>query len=193
MLWTVLFLTTCGPLNFLNDAPACWRDTGHQFRQLAECIDFIEKPPAPGQFKCAASDLPDADKTPGSANPVLTKSVFCAKDFTTRKYRHISSQLRADVFSSYGIFDCHFPVVCGKVYELDHLIPLEIGGSNDQTNLWPQPRATHPWNAIIKDRLEDKLHSLVCDGKVSLKQAQDDIAKDWIAAYKKYMPKGKTK
>jgi hypothetical protein len=38
----------------------------------------------------------------------------------------------------------------------------------------------------VKDALEDRLHSMVCEGKLDLRTAQRDIATDWIAAYKKY-------
>ena len=39
----------------------------------------------------------------------------------------------------------------------------------------------------VKDRLENKLHSMVCKGEIDLKTAQREIATDWIAAYKKYV------
>jgi hypothetical protein len=38
--------------------------------------------------------------------------------------------------------------------EMDHLIPLSLGGSNRQKNLWPQSEITEPWNAHVKDKLE---------------------------------------
>jgi len=37
--------------------------------------------------------------------------------------------------------------------------------------------------------LETKLKRMVCDGKITLKQAQQAIAKNWIAAYEKYVDK----
>ena len=42
------------------------------------------------------------------------------------------------------------------------------------------------WNSWVKDQLEDYLHQSVCEGTVSLKSAQQDIAGDWISAYQKY-------
>ncbi len=73
-------------------------------------------------------------------------------------------------------------------YEIDHLIPLCLGGSDDPSNLWPQPRRTiEPvWNAEAKDRLERLLCDMVCDGQLDITTAQAAIAKDWIAAYHKY-------
>ena len=71
-------------------------------------------------------------------------------------------------------------------FEIDHLISLELGGANDIHNLWPQSYTTMPMNAHVKDALEDRLHVLVCTGKVPLVQAQHDIATDWIAANAKY-------
>jgi hypothetical protein len=59
------------------------------------------------------------------------------------------------------------------------------GGSNDIANLWPESYRTEPWNAHVKDKLEDKLHALVCAGKMSLPDAQKAIAGDWISAYKR--------
>jgi hypothetical protein len=71
-------------------------------------------------------------------------------------------------------------------YELDYLITPELGGAPDARNLWPQRYAAGAWNARVKDELERLLPRLVCDGRVDLQAAQHDIARDWIAAYRKY-------
>jgi hypothetical protein len=65
-------------------------------------------------------------------------------------------------------------------------VPLELGGSNKITNLWPEPyRRT--WGARRKDRLENTLHDLVCTGKLGAYAAQRAIAVNWIAAYTKHV------
>lgn len=67
-------------------------------------------------------------------------------------------------------------------YELDHLIPLELGGAPlSPRNLWVQPIA----EARVKDRLEDKLHELVCSDAMPLNQAQECISSNWIRCYQR--------
>lgn len=67
-------------------------------------------------------------------------------------------------------------------YELDHIVPLCLGGSSDPTNLQLQP-----WDeAKRKDRVEVQACRCVCAGKATLSEAQHDLATDWEAAYHKY-------
>lgn len=123
--------------------------------------------------------LPDPKRTPGDALPV-TKDDVCVPGYS-KKVRDVPENVKKQVYQEYGIAH-HAP---GE-YEVDHLISLELGGSNSIKNLWPQSYKTQPWNAHVKDRLENELHKEVCSGKIDLKTAQRDISKDWIAAYKRY-------
>ena len=68
------------------------------------------------------------------------------------------------------------------LYEIDHLISLEIGGADTVKNLWPQPYYQHP-GAHEKDILENWLHKQVCSGKMDLTEAQAKIRTDWYAEY----------
>lgn len=70
--------------------------------------------------------------------------------------------------------------------ELDHLVPLELGGASTVRNLWPEPRQG-PDGAIIKDQLENRLNELVCGGHLRLDESQRAIATDWISAYRQYV------
>lgn len=75
-------------------------------------------------------------------------------------------------------------------YELDHLIPLALGGHpRKPENLWLQPWDGE-WSARVKDRLEVKLKAMVCRGAMSLERARRAIAVDWIAAFKSYVGAG---
>ena len=70
-------------------------------------------------------------------------------------------------------------------YELDHLIPLELGCCSDcEANLWPQPRNVFP-GALEKDEVENYLHREVCSGGLALAEAQREIATDWYAVYER--------
>ena len=89
--------------------------------------------------------------------------------------------MQRQVFAAYGMD----PAQAGA-YEVDYLITPELGGAHTVRNLWPQPYSAR-WNARVKDRLEHRLHQLVCQGKVNLATAQHDIATDWIGAYRKYV------
>jgi hypothetical protein len=46
---------------------------------------------------------------------------------------------------------------------------------------------TQPWNARVKDRLEEYLHRAACHRRIPIEQAQREIATDWIAAYQQYL------
>jgi hypothetical protein len=62
-----------------------------------------------------------------------------------------------------------------------------LNSASSIKNLWPESHRTSPWNAQVKDRLEGKLHELVCSGQLDLKTAQQAIAANWIEAYKLYV------
>jgi hypothetical protein len=121
--------------------------------------------------------LPNPTLTPGATRAV-TLNELCTPG-TVAKVRHVTAATKRDVFQRY-----HVTPKPGA-YEVDHLISLELGGSNAPDNLWPQSyHGLH--NAHEKDALENQLHRLVCTGYVKLADAQHDIATDWIAALKKY-------
>lgn len=134
-------------------------------------------------FSVASTDspiVPDSAKTPGD---VLTTdiTVICKKGYT-KTVRDVPEALKNQIYKSYGIADRK-----PGEYEIDHLISLELGGSNSARNLWPQSYETMPLNAHVKDKLENRMHSMICKGKLDINQAQQEIAKDWIAAYEKYV------
>lgn len=124
--------------------------------------------------------LPDLAMTPGDAL-TTDAAVVCVPGYT-KTVRDVPQSVKNQVYRQYGVVSR-----APREYEVDHLISLELGGSNSIRNLWPQSYVTQPLNARVKDRLENKLHQLVCDGKLPLEQAQREIATDWTAAYAKYV------
>ncbi len=127
--------------------------------------------------------LPDPTCTPGVASAAVTQAniaqTICRPGYTAtiRPPVRESGQLKRKLMAAY-----HEPGALGD-YELDHLISLELGGSNDAANLWPE-RNDHPRAGVInsKDLVENALHTDVCSGRVTLVQAQQAIATDWTTA-----------
>jgi hypothetical protein len=72
---------------------------------------------------------------------------------------------------------------------VDHLIPLCLGGADDDASLWPEPRRSiePQWNAERKDELEARACALVCTNAIDVHEAQEAIAEDWIAAYQRHV------
>ena len=125
--------------------------------------------------------LPDPRCTPGSIDPAVTQadihSTICRSGYTktVRPPEAQTERFKFDVaYVAYG--DPH-----SEKTELDHLVSLELGGSNDATNLWPEtPPTPNP-----KDKVENALTHAVCSGRVTLAAAQGAIASDWLTAEKK--------
>lgn len=132
---------------------------------------------------CAAmaGGLPNKSLTPGLADPALTEAVICNPHWSTKSVRNVSAAAKRKAYAEY-----HITSRKPGEYEIDHLISLELGGSNDLKNLWPQSYITKPWNAHVKDKLENRLHVEVCGGHLDLKSAQMRISDDWIATYLTY-------
>ena len=122
--------------------------------------------------------LPIALLTPGASWNV-TVAELCKPG--AREHREVPAAVRLQVLRGYGMEG-----VASGEYQLDYLITPELGGAPDAQNLWPQRYASRVWNAHVKDQLERLLPQMVCQGKLSLRTAQRDIASDWVAAYKKY-------
>jgi hypothetical protein len=85
------------------------------------------------------------------------------------------SSVAKSVFARYGIR----PALRGR-YVIDQLVPLGLGGTNDQANVWPELKAL----AQKKHRIESLLQAQVCAGVVSLAEAQQRIAVNWPSAYR---------
>lgn len=116
--------------------------------------------------------LPDAGCTPGNIFPNITKEEICVSGYS-KNVRDVPESEKNQVFAEYGIFSRR----TGE-YEVDHLISLELGGSNDISNLWPEAAEPRP-GFHEKDSVENYLHKQVCDGIISLSEAQKIIASDW--------------
>ncbi len=142
----------------------------------------VELPAGPAVARPGVAE-PDPRLTPGAVFAAATVAEVCRPGYAGR-HRDVPVALKRQIVRAYGA-----AYVPGR-FEIDHLVPLEIGGANvgrdprtgrvaATANLWPQPRRS----AAIKDRLENRLHHEVCAGRVGLRKAQLEIARDWYGAW----------
>jgi hypothetical protein len=128
---------------------------------------------------CTRGALPDRRCSPGAYSSGLTKAVICASTFRTGAIRNVPQSEKNAVEREYGMAAKSY----GRTIEIDHIISLELGGSNDIANLFPEPGSGKA-NYHIKDKLENKLHTLVCGGKITLATARRGIATNWETLYR---------
>jgi hypothetical protein len=125
-----------------------------------------------------AQQLPDPTLTPGA---IRTKDAteICAKSFRTKKYRKTTLSTKKKVCLEYHIAaKCPNP----KRMEIDHDLPIELGGQDDITNLWPQMAPEFHQ----KDKLENALKRLVCkEHSMTLPEAQSCILNNWATCYQR--------
>jgi hypothetical protein len=131
--------------------------------------------------------------------PGITVQKICSTKWGADAH-HVTAAMKRSVVADYQ-FDvrvCPLTLNNGKRVpraEIDHLISRELGGADAVDNLWPQcyevvqrDKAKQDDGAYKKDRLENKLHGLVCAAKPAdraalLAEYQRKIAGDWIALY----------
>lgn len=140
-------------------------------------------------FSAFADDLPDLGKTPGVSRAGLSKATICATKWG-KDARHVTAAMKDQVFALYG-YSGNDDTRCvrdksGRKCEIDHLISRELGGDDVVENLWPQAYGTSPYNAQLKDTLENRLHKEMCAGHIGLKAARDMLVNDWRKAYRVY-------
>ena len=126
---------------------------------------------------CTLGTLPDRRCSPGAYSSGLTTAVVCSSSFHTSTVRHVTDSERHQVEVEYGLA----PRAYGHTLEIDHIVSLELGGSNDIANLYPEKAP----GFHAKDELENRLHALVCSGAMTLHAAQVGIATNWQALYKR--------
>ncbi len=141
---------------------------------------MIQDQPPPGSCQARGSGLhsePDPACTPGALNPAVTQATIdqtiCLSGWTeiVRPSERVTEPEKLASLVAYGDSGS------ASHYEYDHLVSLELGGAvNDARNLWPEPGASpNP-----KDAVEDELRQKVCDGQMTLAEAQHEIVTNWV-------------
>lgn len=104
----------------------------------------------------------DPIKTPGSLCNVASK------DFIELRYkemiaickRNVTTSIKNKVYLDYSV-----PLEERDLYTIDHKKSLFLGGSNDQDNLWPQPKI------FSSVKLENHVYLLLKNGYINQEQS----------------------
>jgi hypothetical protein len=181
----VFALTGCGTYTYTappTPSPTPTQSGPIQVHDPGDVTRVTGQPMAPChlRFTITAEPLADPRCTPGAFDPAVTAKVLCAPGYTTRSYRPSSSEttrFKYDVvWPAYGL-------PRDERGELDHYIPLALGGANDGANFAPFPGKIP--NA--RDHVEVALNRWVCDvsgqeAETRLRDAQLAIVHNWTTA-----------
>ncbi len=137
---------------------------------LALCISV-------GRAQDAARVVPDPALTPGVIAST-DEAVVCATGAASysKQHRQTSAAMKSEVRQRYGMERCG---------EIDHRLPLAIGGADAVENLWCQPGGPEPWGYKLKDHLEVYVWEAVCKHHtMTLAQGQAIFMEpDWREPY----------
>ncbi|WP_052313311.1 hypothetical protein [Terriglobus roseus] len=129
--------------------------------------------------------IPDPRCTPGGAVPNLDAEILRDPQWRTKCIRNCQSTEKQKhvTYAWYGMVAPTENNGSTQVCELDHLVPLELGGADGLGNIWPQ---CGPAENVLRDRffkrkdlVENYLAAKVRSGEMPLEEAQRGIATDW--------------
>jgi len=147
-------------------------------------VTGLPYPPHCQVFTVAGLPVPDRQCTPGAVGDRVSQAnidvTICTPNWTDsiRPPPKVTEPVKTAAMIAYGI-----PRSARATTELDHDIPLSLGGADDVANLWPQ-RSDRPHSGFTntKDSVERALVKAVCDRRVTLAAARRAIADDWTTA-----------
>jgi hypothetical protein len=122
---------------------------------------------------------PDDSLTPGVVASTDADDVCGIVDGLTysKRHRHTSPELKREVYAAYHVDHA------GREFEMDHRVPLCLGGADVRENLWPQAGWQHP-SYHDKDVLEETVCRMVCrDHTMTLEEGQAVFLGDWQGGY----------
>lgn len=172
--------------------------SGREARMHAECSQFgiscsseyFGSWQRPSDGACSTTlrrgyPVPDPRCTPGGIDPGVTADVLRNRAWRTGCIRDCQTS-EAEKHITYRWYGLRVPrrnYGEMQVCELDHLVPLELGGADGLGNIWPEcgPSAVALDERYfkIKDRVENYLADAVKSGRMPLAAAQRGIAIDW--------------
>jgi hypothetical protein len=118
----------------------------------------------------AGADFPDQGLTPGAVATTDVREVCGYVDGSSYSHRHRATtwKVRREILREYGVPRPFYG-------EIDHRVPLCLGGADAPPNLWPQDDFRE------KDRLEAETCHAVCRhvDPMPLDEAQGIFLGDW--------------
>jgi len=140
-------------------------------------MEYVEESNSYILIKCHTDGVyPDAECSPGAVFPGCTTDQMCVKGYSAT-VRIVPKSLKDKVYEDYGIAQED-----RGNYVIDHIISLQLCGSNEYENLFPQRRQPYP-NSKDKDKIESYLKREVCKGEMDLNEAQEIIRNDWLSVF----------
>jgi len=115
--------------------------------------------------------LPDPKLTPGAVR-TIEPEVYCHQ--RTGPLRRISAATKDSVYKAFG-----WSLKKHPKGEIDHLVPLELGGADVRQNLWFQPAPEF----YAKDSVENWARKQVCAGLLNGVWVQELFKTDWTHLY----------
>lgn len=120
----------------------------------------------------------DSGRFPKNPDEVLTPGELCNRPDSYRYpekvaycERDVSTNLKKEIFVNYDQIGYRTREMNRMAFKIDHLIPLCMGGSNSERNLWPQHESVYQ----ITDPLEPLLCEKMASGRLSQKRAVEYI------------------
>lgn len=168
-----------------------WKNLDAQIKkqnlsQLFSQVEDVNIGPRVKSSDCNISGaFPDKDCTPGAVFSGANIAKICVPGYT-KTVRSVGTDLKRQIYQAYNL---SYPSPRGA-FEVDHLIPLALGGNNDSANLWPEANADPKTSLGYKEKdiVEIYLQEEVCAGRVNLTSAQTEIADDWTVIYNNLSP-----
>ena len=119
---------------------------------------------------------------PGAYYSKLTKVVICSSSFRTGPIRNVPESEKHRSRPSTGWHRKGY----GRTLEIDHIVCARARRLQRHREPLPGEGDLPPRPGYhVKDKLENKLHDLVCAGAMTLRTRQTGIASNWQTLYKK--------
>lgn len=130
---------------------------------------------APTKFESCiiTNNNPDYACTPGGVFADVLRGDLCKRGYAS-SVKAISAKTKDAVFSAYTIAEFD-----RKQYTLDRFAPINLGGTNDVQNIWPQPTK----DVSSKNKVESFLFEEMCSGRITVSESQELASTNWQKVY----------